>query len=70
MGGDPLLHFLGDGLDGTIGEGNLQTGRLAQFRVAGHTGAAHQSEVALPGVLVVLEAEQEELRTKYNFNKY
>ena len=54
---DPLTHLLGDGLDRAILKGNLQPGGLHQLRVAGQTGTAHQLEVALPGILVVLEAQ-------------
>ena len=60
---DPLAHLLGDGLDRAILKGNLQPGSLHQLRVAGQTGTAHQLEVAFPGILVVLEAQQEELRS-------
>ena len=59
---NPLVHLLGDGLDRAILKGDLQPGGLHQLCVAGQTGAAHQLEVALPGILVVLEAQQEELQ--------
>ena len=59
---DPLAHLLGDGLDRAILKGNLQPGGLHQLCVAGQTGTAHQLEVAFPGILVVLEAQQEELQ--------
>ena len=62
MRGDPLAHLLGNGLDGAIRERHFQAGSLAQLGVAGQTGPAHQLEIALPCILVVLEAEQEELQ--------
>ena len=62
---DPLAHLLGDGLDRAILKGNLQPGGLHQLRVAGQTGTAHQLEVAFPGILVVLEAQQEELQRSH-----
>ena len=62
---DPLAHLLGDGLDRAILKGNLQSGGLHQLCVAGQTGTAHQLEVAFPGILVVLEAQQEELQRSH-----
>ena len=59
---DPLAHLLGDGLDGAVAEGHLQTSGLAQLGVAGSTGAADEAQIALPCVLLVVEAQQEELQ--------
>ena len=59
---DPLAHLLGNGLDGAILKGHAEPGGPAQLGVAGKAGAAHQLQVALPGVLVVSKAQQKELQ--------
>ena len=58
----PAGHLLGNALDAAFLKGHLQPGGLQQLGVAGKTGAAHQFEVALPCVLVVVKAQQEELQ--------
>ena len=62
MGFQPVGHLLGDALDAAVLKRHLQAGGLQQLGVAGQTGTAHQFQVALPGVLVVGEAQQKELQ--------
>ena len=60
---DPLAHLLGDGLDGAVVERHLQAGGLAQLGVAGRAGTADEAQIALPCILLVVEAQQEELQS-------
>ena len=60
---DPLAHLLGDGLDGAVVERHLQAGGLAQLGVAGRAGTADEAQIALPCILLVMEAQQEELQS-------
>lgn len=58
----PVGHLLGDALDAALLKGNFQPGSLQQLGVAGRTGAAYKAQIALPGILVVGQAQQEELQ--------
>ena len=60
---DPLAHLLGDGLDGAVVERHLQAGGLAQLGVAGRAGTADEAQIARPCILLVMEAQQEELQS-------
>ena len=58
----PVGHLLGNALDAALLKGNFQPGSLQQLGVAGRTGAAHKAQIARPCILVVGQAQQEELQ--------
>ena len=62
MGLQPVGHLLGNALDAALLKGNFQSGSLQQLGIAGRTGAAHKAQIALPCILVVGQAQQEELQ--------
>ena len=59
---DPIRHRAGKLGQAALGKGGFHSGTFGQLGIGCHTGQVGQLHIALPGILVVLQAGHKELQ--------